>query len=231
MARLETRLIARKQVAEGTMSFFFDKPRNFEYEAGQHVTLELPKGGSHMFTLSSAPYEDRLMITTRMRDSTFKHALEQLEDGAEVGIRGPEGSFTLPSEQGTEVFIAGGIGITPFRSMLLEAGHDKRTDNITLFYSNRRPEDAAFLAELERLCSKSGYRLVAAMTEMQDSDRQWDGETGHIDAAMLQRHLEDLSEPTFYLAGPPDMVDDMKDKLIEAKIDKSRIEAEEFSGY
>lgn len=240
MAQHHTRLIDREEVAAATMSFLFEKPGGFEYRAGQFVSVELPnsegtkgRAASHTFTLASAPYENHLMIATRMRDSDFKRKLKEMPAGAEVTLRGPNGSLTLPDGKETAaVFIAGGIGITPFRSMLRQASHEKRPGKLTLFYSNRRPEDAAFLAELQELTQKvKNFGIVSTMTAMEDSDENWDGETGHVDSAMLKRHIADLSEPTYYVAGPPDMVDAMQETLREAGIQGERIKAEQFSGY
>jgi len=224
MAKHTTRFIRREEVAADTMSFFFERPKGFEYKAGQHVTVELEAGGekrSHTFTLSSAPHEEELTITTRMRDSAFKRALQDLQPGAEARIQGPSGSLTLPSDEKAEVvFIAGGIGVTPFRSMVQQAEHDRRSGPITLFFSDHQPKEAPFFDE-----------LVGTMTAMDESAQAWDGETGHIDADMLERHLNDLAKPTFYVAGPPDMVDSIQDMLREAGVEDKRIEAEEFAGY
>lgn len=236
MARVASKLTDRKRVAESTKCFFFEKPDGFTYEAGQYVTIELPEAGddsSHTFTLASAPHEERLMIATRVRDSKFKQSLAEMSPGAEIALLGPKGDFTMPADQEiTAVFLAGGIGITPFRSMLQQTRHEDRSDRITVLYSNRRPEDAAFLVELEDLeQSQANVRLVNTMTSMEESDREWTGETCHIDAEFIERHVDELDTAVFYVAGPPDMVDDMEDVLREAEIDDDRIISEQFAGY
>lgn len=237
MAEYQTRLTRSEKEARGALSFVFDKPKNFNYQAGQHVTLRFfrPDGEeqSHTFTLSSAPAEEELAITTRMRDSEFKRALEDLSAGADVRLQGPSGDLTLPSDDKEEaVFIAGGIGITPFRSMLRQAGEENRPGPITLFFSDHQPRDAAFLDELDRLSRElKNVTLVATMTAMDESEQAWDGEIGHIDADMIRRHLEDIGNATFYLAGPPGMVDSMRDMLREAGVRDERIAAEQFAGY
>ena len=148
-------------------------------------------------------------------------------------MQGPSGSLTLPSDEKADVvFIAGGIGITPFRSMVQQAEHDRRSGPITLFFSDHQPKEAPFFDELDRLSRQlDNVELVGTMTAMDESSQAWDGETGHIDADMLERHLNDLAKPTFYVAGPPDMVDSMQDMLREAGVEEKRIEAEEFAGY
>ena len=99
-----------------------------------------------------------------------------------------------------------------------------RPGRITLFYSNRRPEDAPFLDELRQLDRESkNYEVINTMTEAEESRQEWSGETGHIDAAMLKRYLGDLTKPIYYVAGPPDMVSAMEDMLRKTEIDNERI--------
>ena len=239
MTEHRTRLIDRKVVAADTMTFSFEKPMGFVFRAGQFATFVLPNGAkndrghSHHFTLAGAPHETNLMIVTRMRDSAYKRRLGNLPIGGEATLRGPSGSFTLPDdEEAHAVFIAGGIGITPYLSMLRHARHVNRPGRITLFNSNRRPEDAAFLDELRQLDQKAkNVEIVNTMTAEDDSVQERSGETGHIDAAMLKRHLGDLSGPIYYAAGPPDMVSAMEDMLQKTEIKNDRIKAEQFSGY
>jgi len=117
---------------------------------------------------------------------------------------------------------------------VVDAGRAERPDPYTiyLFYSNRRPEDAAFLDQLAAVPQGScNFRLVATMTDMQESARSWDGERGFIDAPMLLRHLPALDGPTYYIAGPPRMVTAMRDMLVSAKVDEDAIRTEDFGGY
>ena len=130
------------------------------------------------------------------------------------------------------VFLAGCIGITPFLSIIRQAGHEKTPHHIHLFYSNRRPEDAAFLDLLSEETKRNpNFQLIATMTEMDQSHREWAGEIGSITKDMLAKHLPSLQGPIYYLAGPPAMVAAMRRMLIEAGADEDDIRTEEFSGY
>ena len=168
-----------------------------------------------------------------MRDSAYKRALKSMTVGSPVTIDGPSGSLGLhkdPARAG--VLIAGGIGITPFMSMLRQAANDQRQQRLILLYSNRRPEDAAFLAELQRLEGKNpNFRLVATMTQMLASHLPWAGQEGVVTAELVGSAVGDLSAPIFHIAGPPGMVEAMRQTLNRAGIDDDDIRSEEFYDY
>jgi len=168
-----------------------------------------------------------------MRDTAFKRVLKRMPLGAEMQIEGPSGDLVLDGDVTRPVvFLAGGIGITPFRSMLVTAARTKSARRIHLFYSNRRPEDAAFLDELESLARETTtIRVTATMTEMEKSQRAWSGETGLLDHPMLARHLAGVLSPIYYVAGPPGLVKGMQAMLTGAGIAGADIRAEEFDGY
>ena len=159
MATHQVKLKNRREVAEGTMAFHFEKPPGFAFKAGQALAWTLidppetdNEGGMRNFSIASAPGESDLMIATRMRDTAFKRVLKTMPLGTEVRIVGPFGSLTLHQNAARPaVFLAGGIGITPFRSMLRQAAEQKLPHHLFLFYSNRCPEGAAFLEELQEL--------------------------------------------------------------------------------
>jgi ferredoxin-NADP reductase len=143
------------------------------------------------------------------------------------------GTFTLPDDPARPVvFLAGGIGITPFVSMLRHEAKAGSARPRLLVYSNRRPEDAPFLAELQALAGASGpFRLVATMTEMERSAREWTGERAMVDAAFLARHLPAGPTPVHYLAGPPAMVAALRALLKGSGIADGDIRTDEFFGY
>ena len=236
----KTILRRKEKIADGTMAFHFEKPGGFAFKAGQFgdFTLINPvdtdtEGNTRGFSLASAPYEDILMFATRMRDTAFKRVLNTIEIGTEVSLDAPYGSFTLHNNlRIPAVFLTGGIGVTPVRSIVLQAAHDNLPHKIFLFYSNRRPEDAAFLHELMEIQEKNpNYTFIGTMTEMEKSDRKWNGETGYINKAMLEKHVGDLTLPIYYVAGPASMVTAMRRTLNEAGVDDDNIRTEEFSGY
>lgn len=236
----KTRLKRRQEVASGTMAFYFEKPEGFTYKAGQFADYTLinpsetdAEGNTRGFSLMSAPYEDDLALATRMRDTAFKRVLRTMELGTELTLDAPYGSFTLHNNTSIPaVFLTGGIGVTPVRSIVLQAAHDERPHRIFVFYSNRRPEDAAFLEELMELQkNKPNYTFVGTMTQMEKSSREWTGETGFITKAMLSKYIDDLTLPIYYVDGPPAMVNAMREALADAGVDDDNIRTEEFTGY
>ncbi len=240
MAQFETRLLRSETVAKGTTAFHFAKPAGFSFEAGQSVNLALidppetdAKGNRRTFSVVSAPCEDEVAIATRMRDTAYKRVLKAMPPGGRANLRGPAGKFTLDrAESRRAVFLAGGIGITPFVSLLRQATHDRLARDLWMFYSNRRPEDAAFLDELVGLQQRnSRYRFIGTMTEMGKSSRPWSGETGFLDCAMIERHLKDLATSVYYVAGPPGLVETMQKMLAEAGVTDEAIRTDEFFGY
>src|ERR1039457_5194431 len=235
-----SKLAGRQEIAEGTMAFHFEKPSGWTFEAGQAVDITLvtpsetdAEGNTRTFTIASAPYEKSLMVATRMRDTAFKRVLKVMPVGTSVQMEGPAGDLALHRDAArTAVFLCGGIGITPFRSIALAAAGEHIPHRIFLFYSNRRPEDAPFLAELQTLEKENpNYTLIASMTEMEKSHRPWHGETGVIDKEMLARYLKDATSPIYYVAGPPGMVKGLHMMINESGVDEGDIRTEEFSGY
>ena len=240
MTVYQTQLMGRETVASGTMAFHFAKPAGFRFKPGQAidvVLLDPPAADApstrHTFSIVSAPFENDIVVATRMRDSAFKRALGALPIDSPVEIDGPSGSLTLHNDNArSAVFIAGGIGITPFVSMLRQAANDGTQRRLTLLYSNRGPQDAAFLAELQRLERKSDtFRMVATMTQARDASDAWSGDTGLIDAPLIRRAVAGLTAPIYYVAGPPAMVEAMRLTLNDDGVDDDDIRSEEFYGY
>jgi ferredoxin-NADP reductase len=240
MPKYETTLKGNETVAEGTMAFHFVKPAGLTFKAGQSMNVSLveppetdAKGNARTFSIVSAPHESELVIATRMRDTAFKRVLKSMAAGGRVGLRGPAGLFTLdPSDSRPAVFLAGGIGVTPFVSMLRDAARSAQARDLWLFYSNRRPEDAAFLDELMALPKRNPrIHFVGTMVEMDKSSRPWTGEKGFLDHAMLERHLKSLAGNVYYVAGPPGLVEAMQKMLIAAGVAEDAIHTDEFIGY
>lgn len=240
MGTFRTPLLGQEDIAEGTTSFRFARPEGLDFRAGQSMNVGLVdppetdgKGNRRTFSIVSAPFESELTVATRMRDTAFKRVLKAMPLGGQVELRGPAGKFTLlPEEKQTAVFLAGGIGITPFVSMIRQAARDELARKLVLFYSNRRPEDAAFLEELAALeGSNPNYRFVGTMTEMDKSHRAWNGERGSIDREMIARHIDNLPAAVYYIAGPPAMVEAMAGLLEGAGVSKESIRSDEFYGY
>ncbi|MEN3294590.1 MAG: hypothetical protein V7642_3843 [Burkholderiales bacterium] len=240
MNTYQVRLEGREEIAGNTMAFHFQKPPGFSFKPGQAIDVILMdspatdgQAARHTFSLVSAPFQDELVVSTRMRNSPFKHALRSLTIGSSAKIEGPFGSLTLHNDRARPaVFMAGGIGITPFMSIVRQAAKDRLSQRLLLLYSNRRPEDAAFLAELQQLEQQNtNFRLIATMTEMSNSGRTWEGETRLIDEDLVKGTIRDLSAPIYYLVGPPGMVEAMRQTLNRIGVDDDDIRSEEFFGY
>jgi ferredoxin-NADP reductase len=235
-----SQLLGRKEVAERTAAFYFEKPSGWTFKPGQSIDLTLvnpletdAEGNRRALSIASHPGEGTLMIATRLRDTAFKRVLASMPIGTAVKIEGPFGNLTLHNNSArAAVILTGGIGITPFRSMIFHAAEEKLPHKIFLFYSNRRPEDAAFLDELLALQKENPqFKLVPTMSEMQKSRRPWQGETGFINEGMLSRHCGPLSQPIYYIAGPPGMVSAFHKMLNGKGVDDDDIRTEDFSGY
>ena len=234
------KLRSRELVAEGTMAFHFEKPVSFVFTPGQFINMDLlspaetdAEGNTRAFSVSSAPYEDIIVVTTRLRDTAFKRVLKTMPLETEVKIEGPFGDLLLHNDvERAAVLLAGGIGITPFHSILLDAVKRKLPHHIFLFFSNNRPEDAPFLDVLQLLEKRNtNYKFIGTMTSMEKAKLSWQGELGVINKEMLGRHLKNAASPIYYIAGPPGMVKGLHSMLQGAGIDDDDIRTEEFTGY
>jgi ferredoxin-NADP reductase len=241
MIDYQSTLLGRTEVAKGTMAFQFEKPNTFVFKAGQYIDLTLsgsqpqlgPSDGmTHTFSIASSPLDEELVVTTRARNTVFKKAISTLPIGSRAKIEGPMGSFTLHSNTARPaVFLAGGIGIAPFLSMLSYATEEKLRHPIVLFYANRYLEDAAFIDALWKLeRANPRFRFVPTLTRAANSNG-WKGQTGRISSEMLLAHVGILRGPIYYIAGPPTMVAAARRTLGEVGVDEDDIRTEEFAGY
>ncbi|MDA8480987.1 FAD-dependent oxidoreductase [Citrobacter sp. Awk 4] len=241
MVEYHVHLTACRQIAKGTMAFHFEKPVGFSHKPGQAIMLILPghqtdsrsSDTRHTFSIVTAPEEDELVVATRISESVFKRALCALPIGTEVQINGPFGSFTLPKNtERAGVLIAGGIGITPFMSMLRHAAKQLTPQSLILLYSNHHPEEAAFLEELQQLEQQNQrFQLIATMTDMAHSTQPWDGATRNIDTDWIKQIVTGLDNPVFYVSGPPALVEAMRQTLTMSGIDEDSVRSETFYGY
>jgi ferredoxin-NADP reductase len=227
----------KREVAKGTLLVLFAVEDYPDYRPGAYFWVELPdrghqdeKGLRRHISLVTSPTDVGVVgLATRLRDSAFKQTLAELEVGDAVEVEEPKGSFLLPEDTSVEyVFLAGGIGITVFRSMLRYIAARQLPYRITLVYSNRDRESTPFFDELGELEERiEGLRVVLTMTD----DPGWEGETRHIDAEMLREHLGDLDGRAFFVAGPPGMAQGVEEALLEAGVPEERVQTDSFSGY
>src|ERR1035438_4195619 len=211
MAEYKLTLVDRQRIARNTMAFWFDtNGSSFTFRAGQHADFvfddpctERESDNFRTFSLASSPRDKRpVMIAMRMRKTPFKSALEAAALGTKFMVSRSRGSFTLHRDiTRPAVFLAGGIGITPIRSILQQATQERLPHKLYLFYSNREVDDAAFLEEFESLGDRnSNFTLIPTVTGHRTL--AWPYEKGYINAAMLRRYLFGLKRPVYYIAGP-----------------------------
>jgi ferredoxin-NADP reductase len=240
MPPYKVKLKAQKTLCAGTTAFYFEKPEKFEFQAGQffNFTLLNPdetdlEGSTRALSIASAPHEPNLMVAMRLRTSAFKRALNSLPLETELLLQGPFGSMTLPrNTTRPAVLLAGGIGITPFRSLVWNAAESFSPRRILLFYSVRVPEEAAFLEELRDMEQYNmRYKFICTVTQPKRTRMLWRGETGRISIDLLSKWIPDVTVPIYYVAGPPGMVTGVRQMLIGAGIAEEDIRAEEFYGY
>ena len=239
-------LKGRSLVAERTMEFRFERPPQMLFKAGQYVDLTLlfpPEtdevGDTRSFSICSAPDDEDLAIVTRLRDSAFKRTLQSMALGSGVQAEGPYGDFSLHHDPNRpSVLLAGGIGVTPFRSMVRQHARRGSTRQILLFHSNRRPEDAAYLGEFREVARDNpNFTFVPTMSRPETSRLPWEGEIGRIEYDLITKHLREgafedaAAPPMFYIAGPPRMVADLRQMLSDSGIGDDDIRIEEFTGY
>lgn len=253
--------LLEKQKFEGTdiMSFKFNRqneqqggPNNdnktyLDYTAGQFAFFDIggvsndPKGPIRHFTIASSPTEDFIMISTRIRDTPYKKRLSSLEEGVKVKVRGPEGKFVLHEDYSkAAVLLSGGIGVTPFRSMIKYATDKQLLLKINMFDSNRDQANILYKNEFDE-CLKTNknlkiiYTITAAEEQGQaPSSSSWKGERGIINKTMLTKYLttSELDNSVFYVCGPPGMLKAMQNLLQDdLHIPKESIKVEEFTGY
>ena len=238
------------------MSFKFNRQDNFSrnsfnYAAGQYAFFDIggvyndPEGPVRHFSLASSPTEEEIMISTRIRDTPYKKRLSSLEIGSKAKVTKPLGKFVLHDDYSKPaVLLSGGIGVTPFRSMIRYATDKQLPIRIVMFNSNRNIANTLYKEEFDEWLDKNkNLEIVYTITEKEDDNqpssandvnKEWKGERGRIDKAMLERHLNDneIKNSIYYICGPPGMLDALKVLLQDSiQVPKDQIRTEEFTGY
>ena len=232
-------LLERTEAAQGIWTYRLERPEGFSFRAGQWCFLNLPdmglqdeRGLRRPLSIASSPGETGLLFGTKDSESAFKRTLRAMPIGTRIDLEAPRGGLSLPERTDQPVaLLAGGIGITPFRSMIRHALDARTGHRLTAFYSNRTPEEALFLDELQAWETPGSFALAATMTRMQLSPRSWDGPTGRLSPDLIREWLPDWEKAEYLLSGPPPMVDAMTSVLDEMGVDPARIRPEKFAGY
>ncbi|MGH9980729.1 MAG: hypothetical protein ACRD6U_04140, partial [Nitrososphaeraceae archaeon] len=258
-SQIELTLLEKDKVnSTDVMSFKFSKQLNDQIDnktlnnnAGQFAFFDIgdvyndPKGPIRHFTISSSPTENFIMFSTRIRDSPYKKRLSTLEKGAKVKVRGPEGQFVLHEDYSKPaVFLSGGIGVTPFRSMIKYATDMQLPLKIIMFDSNKDRNNILFKKEFDDWASiNKNLKIIYTISEEDSQHKEqsplstsndWKGEYGRIDKTMILKYVDSslLNNSIFYICGPPGMLKAIQILLQEDfEIPKERIKVEEFTGY
>jgi ferredoxin-NADP reductase len=216
-------LVENREIAKNTFFLSFDiGGEDFSFTAGQYLKLALDSGPStrdncHEFSIASSPTDKQLAIATRGSDSIFKQSLLNGPLGRQVFISGPFGYFILPIEPSAVCFIAGGIGITPFRSMMRYLDKKSLGHKISLIYINHNQDTAIFLEELRNFYKRGKINLVERY--------------GPLDKDMIEEKIISLNNNLFFIAGKSGMVLAVRQILINLNIPETNIQIDEFAGY
>jgi ferredoxin-NADP reductase len=228
-----------REVAQGTLLVVFDlQGQEVDFRPGQYFWVELPNRGyedekglrRHISVVTSPTQKGVLGLCTRLRDTAFKKTLAELKVGDEVEVEPPKGDWQLPEDtRPPYVFIAGGIGITVFHSMLRYIADTGEPYRATLVYSNRDRASTPFLDELQEFArTLPDFKLVLTMTQ----DDGWEGESRYVSAELLRDNLEgELGDYTYLVAGPPAMVEAVTEQLSGAGVPDEHVLPDRFSGY
>jgi glycine betaine catabolism B len=246
--RMKIKLLRRETVAKDTVSFFFEPQEPTTRAPGQYYYIDVPelkypdpRGPKRQFTIASSPTEGPIMmVTVRTRAeniSGYKKTLYELPDGSIIDAEGPNGHYVLdentpPSQH---VFLAGGIGITPYRCFMKYAIDKGLTTPMHLIYANSTPDEITFRAELEQW-AKDHPNIKIDMTISHPEETPqipWAGLTGRVDFPLIQKLVPNWQDPTvtFWICGPPPMVDALDEAMGKAGIPSQRRKIEKFTGY
>ena len=236
--KYETEFVKKQKESKDAYTFYFQRPKEFEFTPGQYLKLflEIPnpdnRGSSRYFTISSSPKKlEYLTITTRIIKSSFKLKLDSLNPGDRIIAFGPIGYFDFfPEKQKKVVFIAGGIGVTPFHSILKTFDLNKLRTNFILFNSFDFKENIIFYDEFKKI-EKENPNSTIIYTLTKDKNNYSDFEKGRIDENLLRKNIDKMNECNYFITGPEVMVNSIYELLKKMKVPEEKIFKEDFPGY
>jgi len=235
---LELKLKEKIIVAHNTVVFNFGKVHDFKFIPGQYLEWTLPhkgadsRGNRRYFSLSSSVNEE-IQIAVRFHEpaSSYKKAMLAMQSGDQIIAASLAGDFVMPGNINEPlVFVAGGIGVAPFRSIIQHVIDFNLKVDIYLLYSNRSADEIAFKEIFDR-AGQFGVKTIYSLTDTKNLQLGWRGETGHFDTNMLSRDVPDYKNRTFYVSGPSNMVLSMEKTLKELGISRRKIKSDYFPGY
>lgn len=219
----------KKQETSDVISFIFQPLEPLSWQPGQFIHYVLhhrptdERGSDRWFTNAAAPFENHVQITTRIateKGSSFKKEFIHVQEGEAIEASVVEGDFTLDDPGKQYVFIAGGIGITPFRSILKQLAYDKKPINVTLLYANRDEKDIVYQQELEAIAKENPTFVIHYIFSPE-----------HIDETKIRALIPDLTKPLFYISGPEPMVENLGNTLKAMGIPEDHLKQDWFPGY
>lgn len=236
--RFKFTLLRIEELAAGCYDYVFRPNRPLSFKAGQYLdwTMHVPapdaRGNRRPFTIASAPTEGEVHIGVKFyKDpSAFKQTLLAMRPGDVIFGSQLAGDFTLPRDHSEKLaFIAGGIGVTPFRSMVQEM-LDKRSDRpVVMLYGNNSLREIAYSDVFSRAEREIGMKTIYAVAE--GNNRYSNVRSGYVDAAMIRREIPDYQDRTFYISGPRAMVVNFERVLRDLGISRRRIKVDFFPGF
>jgi ferredoxin-NADP reductase len=216
-----------------TTSFRFPRPEGFEYKPGQYMMVTIKsseKELTHPFSFSSSPTEENYIeFTKKLTQNEYSEVLRSYEIGDWVRIDAPYGKFTFEGEYDKVALLTGGIGITPFRSIIRYCTDKKIDSDIMLAYGCRNPNDFAFKNEFEEM--KRQNKNLHLFFTVNEPDEDWEGGVGNITVDVMKKEIPDYEERIFFACGPPGMVKAMMNIVKELGLPDSRLKLESFAGY
>lgn len=233
-------LVEKRELAGGIYDFIWSFDKKFSFKPGQYLEWTLghnkpdSRGNRRFFTIASSPTEDRLHLGVKFYDnsSTFKKKLMSLAVGEQIVASQLAGEFTLPEDKTKKlVFLAGGIGVTPFRSMIKYMVDSKQTRDVVMMFSNRTPKDIVYKDIFDEAESLTGLKTIYAVNELAGQSAPENMRVGFINAEMIAKEVPDYKERIFYISGPHVMVKAFEDALSKMGISKSNIKVDFFPGF
>jgi len=232
MNKYTVKVIETLQTTPSSVTLRMEKPEDFDFKPGQwgYFTISAAKGSvSRALSFSSSPTEPHLEFTKRMSGSDFCMSLEKIQAGDRISFSGPMGNLVYEGGLAKVTFLAGGIGITPIRSILKNAVDRKIPGKKYLIYGNLNIEEAAFSDEIRQWEEADhGLKVIHVLLDPHES---WDGFSGFIDSTIIEASVPDLPGQTFYVSGPPPMVKAVSAHLSDLGVHRDRVYREELEGY
>lgn len=236
-SKLFLKLIEKKQLTGNVTAFVFERPKDLIFLAGQYIRIFDSVAGESVFrdfTISSSPHEkETLTLTIKHGITEYKKTLFSMPVGTKFYVEAPMGRFYLnENETRPHVFIAGGVGVAPFFSMITSLTKQKKKLPLTLFASYSTVEDILFVQEFEKLQQECSHlQTIYTISQPEKSQTDWNGHTGHINKSLIKEYVDDISLPQFLISGPPSFVNDIEDLLTQMQVGLHQIRTEVFLGF